>query len=196
MVRYADDFICCFQYEEDAKRYYRALQNRLGKFGLDLADDKTKIIAFGKDSLHVKNKGQIKPGTFDFVGFSHYCGKSKMGRFRVKRKTSKKKYRTSLLKVKKWVKENRNLPSQELMNALRVKLNGYFRYYGVTDNFSSLGKFLQEVTKLLYNWLNRRSQRKSFTREQFVGFLQRNPLLSPKIYVNIFQLRFPITWCQ
>ena len=196
MVRYADDFICCFQYEEDAKRYYRALQNRLGKFGLDLADDKTKIIAFGKDSLHVKNKGQIKPGTFDFVGFSHYCGKSKMGRFRVKRKTSKKKYRTSLLKVKKWVKENRNLPSQELMNALRVKLNGYFRYYGVTDNFSSLGKFLQEVTKLLYNWLNRRSQRKSFTREQFVGFLQRNPLPSPKIYVNIFQLRFPITWCQ
>jgi RNA-directed DNA polymerase len=196
MVRYADDFICCFQYEEDAKRYYRALQNRLGKFGLELADDKTKIIAFGKDSLNVKNEGQIKPGTFDFVGFTHYCGKSKMGRFRVKRKTSKKKYRTSLLKVKKWVKGNRNLPSHDLMDALRVKLNGYFRYYGVTDNFGSLGKFLREVTKLLFNWLNRRSQRKSFTREQFKGFLRKNPLPLPKIYVNVFQLRFPITWCK
>jgi hypothetical protein len=156
----------------------------------------TKIISFGKNSLDLKEEGQIKPSTFDFVGLTHYCGKSKMGRFRVKRKTSKKKYRTSLLKVKKWVKENRNLPSRELMDALRVKLNGYFRYYGVTDNFCSLGKFLQEVTKLLYNWLNRRSQRKSFTREQFKEFLKKNPLPSPKIYVNIFRLRFPITWCN
>lgn len=104
---------------------------------LEIAEDKTKIVAFGKNSLTVK-EGQSKPGTFDFVGFTHYCGKSKMGKFRVKRKTSKKKYRISLSKVKKWVKENRNLPSQEFMNNLRVKLNGYFRYYGVTDNSDGL----------------------------------------------------------
>lgn len=196
IVRYADDFICGFQYEEDAKRYYKALQNRLGKFGLEIAEDKTKIIAFGLNNVTAKKEGQVKRGTFDFVGFTHYCGKSKWGKARVKRKTSKKKYRISLLKVKKWVKENRNLPSQEFMKDLRVKLNGYFRFYGVTDNSDAMGKFLQEVTKILYNWLNRRSQRKSFTREQFNRFLKKSPLPLPRIYVNIFQLRYPMTWCK
>lgn len=187
LIRYCDDFICCFQYEDDAKAFYQALIERLGKFNLEIATEKTKIIAFGRfAATNCKKTGRGKPDTFDFLGFTHYCDKCKDGNFRVGRKTSRKKYKISLLKCKEWIKANRNMPTKELMIALRRKLEGYFRYYGVTGNFRMLSSFLQEVRGLLFKWLNRRSQRKSYNWEGFESLLERFPLPKPKIYVKLY----------
>lgn len=102
LIRYCDDFVCCFEYEEEAKAFYEALKGRLGKFNLEIAEDKTRIIAFGRNAT--KKSDKRKPDTFDFLGFTHYCGKSKQGYFRVKRKTSRKKYQASILRCKEWIK--------------------------------------------------------------------------------------------
>jgi group II intron reverse transcriptase/maturase len=190
MVRYADDFVCCFQYEEDARAFYQALVPRLAKFNLEVADEKTRIIAFGRKAEEAKQQqGGGKPDTFDFVGFTHYCGKGRKGQFRVKRKTSAKKFRASLLRCKVWLQENRDLPAVILMNLMRVKLLGHYRFYGVTDNSKALNLFHRETLELLYKWLNRRSQRKSFDRDKFNLFLGKYPLPKPRIYVNIYSLQ-------
>lgn len=187
MVRYADDFVCCFQYEEDAQRFYRALRLRLNKFNLDIAEDKSRLIAFGRHAEAQSKKEGKKPETFDFLGFTHYCGKSKTGTFRVKRKTNRKKFKTSLLKCKEWLKRNRNMPAPILMGKLRVKILGYDRHYGITDNIKALYRFHYEVEKLLFKWLNRRSQRKSFDWSKFQKFLGKFPLPRPRIYVSIYE---------
>jgi group II intron reverse transcriptase/maturase len=186
LIRYADDFICCFQYEDDARAFYQALVERLGKFNLEIATEKTKIIAFGRyAAVNCKRAGK-RPDTFDFLGFTHYCDTHKNGNFRVGRKTSRKKFKMSLLKCKEWIKANRNMPTKELMKALRRKLEGYYRYYGVTGNFRMLELFQYEVKGLLYKWLNRRSQRKSFNWEEFKLFLMQFSLPTPKIYVKLY----------
>ena len=190
MVRYADDIVFCFQYEEEAQLFYRALVERLAKFNLEVSADKTKIIEFGK---HAEEQGEKKgtgtPETFDFLGFTHYCGKSKHGKFRVKRKTSKKKYRASMLKLKEWVKTNRHLHIHELWKQMATKLRGYYQHYGITDNIIMLENFLYEARKILFKWLNRRSQRKSFDWGKFNLFLKKFPLPRPKIYVNVYEFR-------
>jgi hypothetical protein len=187
MVRYADDFVCCFQYEEDARAFYQALVPRLAKFNLEVADEKTRIIAFGRKAEEAKRQqGGGKPDTFDLVGFTHYCSKGRKGQFRVKRKTSAKKFRASLLRCKVWLQQNRTLPSVIFMNLMRVKILGHYRFYGVTDNSRALNMFYYEAQKLLFKWLNRRSQRKSFDFDKFNLFLAKYPLPKPKIYVNIY----------
>jgi len=189
MIRYADDFVCCFQYQEDAKRFYRALQQRLNKFNLEMAEEKSRLLAFGRNAQEQgKNEGK-KPETFDFLGFTHYCSRSKKGKFRVKRKTSRKKYNASLLKVKDWLKKNRNMRAPELMAKMRIKLLGYYRHYGITDNATALYRYLNEVEKLIYKWLNRRSQRKSFDWGKYKKFLRKFPLPTPRIYVNIYDIK-------
>jgi RNA-directed DNA polymerase len=101
MVRYADDFVCCFQYKSEAKSFYRLLTERLAKFNLNIALDKSKIIEFGEFApRNVRRRGENKPDTFDFLGFTHYCGQSQNGRFRLKRKTSRKKYKSALYRMK------------------------------------------------------------------------------------------------
>lgn len=190
MVRYADDFVCCFRYRDDAENFYRELRNRLGKFNLSIAAGKSKIIAFGRFAAErCAKKGRSKPDTFDFLGFTHYCGKSQQGKFRVKRKTSRKKFRAKIAQIKEWIKANRNLPIWEIVNKLREKLRGYYQYYGVTDNGSMLSSFQYAVNRLIFKWLNRRSQRKSFSWEKFNLFLKKCKLPGPKIYVNIYQFR-------
>lgn len=140
MVRYADDNVFCFQYEEEAKSFFSALSERLRQFGLEMSAEKSKIIAFGRDAAKKgkedhKTGGGCKPDTFDFLGFTHYCSTSRKGRFRVKRRTSAKKFRASLLRVKLWIQTNRHLPKGMLMEALGRKLRGYYQYYGITDNY-------------------------------------------------------------
>ena len=173
MVRYADDSVFCFQYEEDAKNFYAGLIERLAEFNLELAEDKTKIISLHKDDNDDEDKGKgCKPdSSFDFLGFTHYVGKDKDGRKRVKRKTSRKKYKLSLLRVKIWLKKNRHMPVREMMRKLNVKILGTMRYYGITDNRRSMSNLLNEIKKLLFKWLNRRSQRRSFDWGKFNLFL-------------------------
>jgi RNA-directed DNA polymerase len=188
LVRYCDDFVCCFEHEEEAKAFYQALRGRLKKFGLEIAEEKTRIIKFGRKAADEHQRdGDGKPETFDFLGFTHYCGKSRRGYFRVKRKTSRKKYKASLLRCKEWIKRNRHESVKELMKALRVKLNGYYRYYGITDTSKALNRFAYEVNKMLYKWLNKRSQRKSFEWSKFEKLIKKYPLPQPRIYVNIYE---------
>lgn len=189
MVRYADDLVCCFQYKDDANRYFKALQNRLGKFNLSIAVEKTKIISFGRFAEeNCVKQGKKKPDTFDFLGFTHYCSKSQQGKFRVKRRTSRKKYKTALLNMKEWIRNNRTTPIQKLMKELNVKLRGHYQYYGITDN-SKISNFYNDTMLLLYKWLNRRSQRKSFGWDKYNLFLKRHAILKPKVYVSIYDTK-------
>lgn len=187
MVRYADDSVFCFQYEEDAKKFYEEFIIRLGKFNLEIAEEKTKIIRLKKEyNDDDKDKGE---NSFDFLGFTHYVGEDKNGRRkRIKRKTSKKKYKASLLRCKVWMKKNRTIPIKEFMKTIKAKIQGHCNYYGITDNRRSVGNFIDEVKRLLFKWLNRRSQKKSFNWDKFILFLDKYPLPRVKIRVNIFDL--------
>lgn len=189
MVRYADDYVCCFQYEEDAKGFYEKLKDRLAKFDLEIEENKTKIIMFGRfaeETSKAKGLGRVK--TFDFLGFTHYCGKSKNGKFRVKRKTSKKKFRAKLKEFKIWIKAVRNLYNiHEIFETAKAKLRGHFQYYGITDNAYMMKEYKYQIELLLYKWLNRRSQRKSFGYDKFNLYLKLNPLPNPKKYVSIYE---------
>ncbi|MCF6409706.1 group II intron reverse transcriptase/maturase [Pseudalkalibacillus salsuginis] len=195
IVRYADDFVCCFQYQSEAQEFFQSLKCRLKKFNLEIAEDKTKIIPFGRFAeKDAKRKGNSKPATFDFLGFTHYCGKSKKGKFRVKRKSSRKKVQGKLKESKEWLKKNRNKSIHMIMDRIRRSLIGYYNYYCITDNILSVSNFKDKIENLLFKWLNRRSQRKSFTWDKFRLFLDKYPLPSPRIKVNIYELRKKISY--
>jgi len=187
LVRYADDFICCFQYRQDALRFYQALEKRLAKFKLELAKDKTKLIAFGRFAAqNRKSQGLGKPETFSFLGFTHYCDQSRTGKFRVKRKTDASKFQMKVTAFGKWIKRVRNLPISDIFRQVRIKLLGHYGYYGITDNLKMIRTFYDIVIRLLFKWLNRRSQRRSFSRDKFKQYLKLHPLPLPRIYVSIF----------
>ena len=187
LIRYADDFVVCFQRRSDAEQFRMELDGRLGKFGLEVAAEKTKILEFGPlAALRAKARGE-KPQTFDFLGLTHFCSRTRNGRrFRMKRKTSRKKFKAKLLAFKEWLKENRTLPTPELMKTAAAKLRGHFAYYGVTDNSEGIGQFNHEVRKLLVKWLNRRGKSGCLTWEKFKKLLKKYPLPKPRIMVNLF----------
>lgn len=183
IIRFADDFVCCFEREEDASNFYTELIERLRKFKLSIAEEKTKIIRFGRGS---ENGGNGKPGTFDFLGFRHYWGKGKSGAYRLKRKTSPKKFRMKIKAYKEWIRKNRHMDEKELVESIKRKLRGHYQYYGVSDNFNGINSYYRVVLYLTWKWRNRRSQKRVFTLEKFKKFLIRNPLPEPKIVVNLF----------
>ena len=195
IVRYADDFVCGFQYKSDAERFYRALPKRFDVYGLELAEEKTRIVEFGRFAeenckrRHASDPSQPKkPGTFDFLGFTFYCGKSrKNGRFTAKVKSAGKRLRAKVAKMKEWLKNNRGLPIKAIIRHINQVLEGYDAYYAVTCNSKSVGLFHYLVTKLLFKWLNRRSQRRSYTWQGFNDLLKALPLLSVKVRVNIYE---------
>jgi len=191
MIRYADDKVYCFEHREEAEAFYKTLQERLEEFGLEISEDKSKIIAFGRRAGS-QTKG--KPETFDFLGFTHYCSKSQNGKFRVKRKTSRKKYKASLLKAKEWIRNNRHQPKDALIEELNRKLKGYYNYYGITDNTPMLRKYVDEVKRMLFKYLNRRSQRKSYQWDKFQLFMKKYPLEKPRVKVSIFELKTELSY--
>lgn len=187
IIIYADDFACCFQYKsEDELFINELLPKRLRKFNLELAEEKTRLISFGRFARERSKDGKVE--TFDFLGFTHYCGKGKIGNFRVKRKTSRKKFRASVKEFGLWIKNYRNCRVTEIIKMLNVKLRGYYQYYGVTDNIISLRNFQHCIYCKLLKWLNRRSQRKSYTAEEFAQVLKKYPLLKPRICVNVYDM--------
>ena len=195
MVRYADDFVCCFQSESEAEGFYYDLVARLKKFNLDISEDKTKIMPFGKyTEQNNKRKRKSKPDTFDFLGFTHFCSRNKQGNFRVKRKTSRKKMRVKIKECNKWLKDNRTMDIHKIMERLRRSLIGYFNYYCITDNIRSVRNFVDKVKRLLFKWMNRRSQRKSFSFEKFTLFMKKFPLPTPKTKVNVYELRNELSY--
>lgn len=185
IIIYADDFVCCFQYQNEAELFInKLLPERLRKFKLEIAEEKTRLIRFGRFAKENSKNGKVE--TFDFLGFTHYCGKGRNGNFRVKRKTVRKKFKAKVKEIKQWIKDNREIRATKMIELLNTKLRGYYQYYGITDNSYSLNRFKSCVNKLLWKWLNRRSQRRSYTTEEFAELLRQFPLLQPKIYVNIY----------
>ena len=188
LIRYADDFVACFATQADAERFRRELSARLAKFGLEVEPTKTKILAFGPQAAaRAKREGQSKPETFDFLGFTHYCSRTRDGkRFRIKRVTARKKFRAKLAAFKQWLKENRaKMTTRELWQKVCAKLRGHYGYYGVTDNSSGIRRFYYEAKRLLHKWLNRRSQRKGMAWEDFNLMDKRFPLPRPRIRVSM-----------
>ena len=187
IVVYADDFVMCFQHKDEAEAVYRHLKARMGHFGLELEEDKTRLIEFGRFAeQNSKRRGKGKPETFMFLGFTHYCSKSRNGKFRVKRKTSRKKFRKKCKELHAKIKGMRTWHYEDIFKKLNEILVGYYHYYGITDNYRSIQAMYERVKWMLFYWLNRRSQRKSFTWEQFHDLLKNYPLARPKIYVSIY----------
>ena len=189
LIRYCDDFVCCFQNGYEAQIFRQRLEERFRKYGLELAEEKTKILEFGRFAKeNRKTMGKGKPDTFDFLGFTFYCGMDRKKRFyRCKVKTSKKKLCSKIKSMKEWIKANRILPLEEIFKTVNMKLRGHYQYYGVTDNSKELKNYLAQTKCLLYKWLNRRSGRRSYTWENFnEGLLRTFPLLEPKIRISLF----------
>jgi RNA-directed DNA polymerase len=183
LVRYADDFVGSFLFKEDAEWFYTELQERLVKFGLEIAKNKSKIIEFGRYAGRKRQaKGMGKPETFDFLGFTHYCSQNQWGQYIVKRKTSRKKFKAKVKAFAKWIKQVKDRESiQEIFEKTQAKLRGHYNYYGITYNSRMIAQYHHRVKELLFKWLNRRSQRKSFTWKSFKKYLKENPLPNPKI---------------
>ncbi|MDD2215521.1 MAG: group II intron reverse transcriptase/maturase [Eubacteriales bacterium] len=189
LIRYCDDFVCCFQYKREADVFYQGLVKRFEKFGLELAMEKTRILEFGRFARHNREmRGEGRPETFDFLGFTFYCGMNgKKEFFRCRVKTSKKKYRSKIKAMKEWIKDHRTIPLELIFKTINAKLRGHYQYYGVTDNTKDVKSFLSQTKWLLFKWLNRRSQRRSYTIETFFnGLLRTFPLLEPAVKVSLF----------
>lgn len=187
IVRYADDFVCCFQFRDDAERFYAELVERLAKFKLEIAEEKSRIIEFGRFAEGSLAKIGKKTDTFDFLGFTHYCGKSRNGKFRVKRVTSKKKLKAKGANIKKWMRENITKPIVQVIKELNIKLRGHYNYYGITDNTPGIKKFAYIVRRALFKHINRRRQGKPCNFLKFEKLLTKHPLLPPRICVNIYK---------
>ena len=182
-IRYADDFVVCFEKAEEAEECGRVLRQRLGKFGLAVSEEKSRIISFGRYPYYWARKEGKKLRTFDFLGFTHYCTKTRKGYFKLGRKTSRARYRQKLKETNLWLKEVRNMIKKEdWWEVLRMKLRGHYRYYGVSGNMRDLKAFYNQTVKLAYKWINRRSQKKSYNITQFFKMLEYKPLPKPKIY--------------
>ena len=177
LIRYADDFVIMFEYEDDAFRVYEVLKKRLGKFGLELAEDKTRILPFGRNS---KTKD-----TFDFLGFKHVNSKTRAGKYSVGHLISKKKKKQFKANLKKWVKEHRNIKFPVFMAALNRKLRGTNNYYSVSGAIQEVKNLYNHAFWVTLKWMNRRSQRRSYTKEKF-SEVWHKLIKQPYIHVNIW----------
>jgi group II intron reverse transcriptase/maturase len=189
LVRYADDFICMVQYADDARRIEQVLRERFAKFALELHPQKTRVISFGRYERENSDKQRRKANTFDFLGFTHYCGTSRRGKFIVGRKTSGKKFRMKSKEMNNWLRKIRNYKrTKEWWPVLQAKLRGHYQYYGVSGNMLSLKRFYRLTLRMTLKWLNRRSQRKSFSWQKFCKYLEHYPLPRPRIAHNLYTL--------
>ena len=186
ILRYADDALAVFENRRDAERFMKVLPHRLQKFGLRLNVQKTHLVEFGKRGAQTRIASGKRPPTLDFLGFTHYWGLSRKGKVRLKRKTSKKRLRRSLVTINNWLRTNRSKQNlRQLWKVLSSKMRGYYNYFGVTDNSKALRQFHYVVRRLLYKWLNRCSQRRRFTWESFNRYQAKFPLPRPRIRVQL-----------
>jgi RNA-directed DNA polymerase len=167
LVRFADDYVAGFQHRDDAERFLAELRDRLAKFGLELQAEKTRLIQFGRFAAQQRKQRDLgKPETFDFLGFTHMCGKTRSGRFALRRVTISKRMRAKLHQVKEELVHRRYLPIPEQGQWLASVVRGHLAYYAVPGNYEAVDAFCGEVTKHWYRALRRRSQRTSLTWER------------------------------
>ena len=187
LIRVADDFVVCLQYKAEAEEVERILIERLGKFGLEVEPTKTRVVEFGRYAAeNAKRRGE-RPETFDFLGFTHYCGTRRDGKgFRMKRITARKKFTSKVKAFKGWLKTARTMKTKELWEVAKAKLRGHYAYYGVSDNLPGIMRFSEEAKRLLFKWLNRRGKRQGLNWQKFSEMLKRFPLPEPRIKVSMF----------
>ena len=174
LMRFADDYVCCFQYHRDLQMFRRMIDGRLGKFKLQLSKEKTRTIKFTR--FETENSE-----SFTFLGFEYRWERSRTGNPLVKMRTSQKKFRQALSTIKEWVKRDRIDGTAEIMEALRAKLQGHYNYYGVSGNMEMLKAFYYHTTNIVFKWLNRRSQRKSLNWSGFSELLRQFLIPQPRI---------------
>lgn len=178
IVRYADDFVCMFQYENDAKMFYSMLIERFAQFKLEVEPSKTKIFPFGRFSNNNEN--------FDFLGFTISNGQTRNGYYRVDYSTSKKKSKAKYQALKDFVKLNRTTKPKDLIEQLNKKLIGLYNYFGISGNYRWLANLYNYVKKLLRKWLSRRSQRGKLSWEKFNKIMEYSPLVKPRISFSLW----------
>jgi group II intron reverse transcriptase/maturase len=179
LVRYADDVVVGFQYRDDAEAFQQALAARLNQFGLELNTTKTRLLEFGRFARERAARRGGKPETFDFLGFTHICGRTRRGAFQVRRKTSRTRLRRFLTATGQWCKVNRHVPIRAQWGILSSKLRGHYQYYGVAGNRNALQAVYERVVRAWRQWLNRRSQRARMHWRTFTALLRRYPLPRP-----------------
>ena len=189
LIRYADDAVLIFDNERDARRVFNTLPKRFEKFGLQLHPDKTRLLSFRRPQ---SQPGQRPPGgtkspTFDFLGFTFLWGKSRRGKWVVKRRTMKARFKGALSRVWQWCRRYRHSPIQWQRDQLALKLRGHYAYYGITTNLPSLKAFYTEVNRHWRFWLNRRGQSRSMPWERFVRLRKRYPLPKPRVVQTVYQ---------
>jgi group II intron reverse transcriptase/maturase len=187
MVRYADDFIIGFSEEEDARRVMAVLPKRFGKYGLTIHPEKTRLVPFNRPARRGDPPDGGRPGTFDFLGFTHYWGRSWRGHWVVKRKTASNRLSRSLQAISAWCRKFRHLPVREQHVRLSRKVRGHYAYYGITGNGDSLASFWEGVKRTWKKWLGRRSQKSYYNWDTFNLLLRRYPLPRPVIVHSIYR---------
>lgn len=184
LFRYCDDSVICCRYKKDAERIREVLAKRLGKYKLKLNEDKTKMVKFSRNSA---KKGK-KQESFDFLGFTVYLGRSQKGRIIPKLKSCGKRIRSKLKKVNEWCKSIRNKHKLKTIWGLFCsKLRGHIQYYGVSFNSKAVENFVRHSRNIMFKWLNRRSQRKSFNWDKYLLFIEQNPLPKVRVYQACFK---------
>jgi hypothetical protein len=174
IVRYADDCVVGFQHEAEARRFWADLAKRFAKFGLELHPEKTRLLEFGRYAAEERKRtGRGKPDTFDFLGFTHVCGRTRKGRFAVLRRTSRKRMRRKLGEVKAELRRRLHAPVPEVGKWLGSVLRGHFNYYGVPQNSAALNTFRYFVSWLWWRALRRRSQKTRLTWERMCRLVRR-----------------------
>lgn len=188
LLRYADDFLIGVQHQHEAIQIMGSLRERLQKFGLTLSNEKTSIKEFGRYAFSNRlERGLGKPETFDFLGFTHYCSKTQDGRFSTRVKTSRQRMNTAIVEMNNYLKSVRNmLKLKQIWEGTILKLRGHYNYYGVSGNFETIQRYYLRVRNLMFKWLNRRSEKTSFSWEGFLKYLETYPLPKPKLTYAIY----------
>lgn len=188
LVRYADDFVCMVQNRQIAGEIESMLRERFAKFGLTLHPEKTRTISFGRYERQNARRDGRRANTFDFLGFTHYCGLNRKGFFLLGRKTSGKRFRKACTAIYNWLRRIRNVMDiKDWWPSLAAKLRGHYNYYGVSGNSQMVANFGYVTIRAVNKWLNRRSQRKSFTWKQLNAYLAHYPLARPRIVHNFYK---------
>jgi group II intron reverse transcriptase/maturase len=182
LYRYADDFIIGCEREEDARRILEVLPKRFAKYGLEINAEKTRMISFRRPrSGSPSPTHEEKPGTFTFLGFTHYWGKTRKGWYTIKWKTDGRRLRRSVCSLWQWCRDHRHRPLEEQYNTLCSKLRGYYQYYGVPCNYEALEFVYFKVTRAWRYWLNRRGGRKKLKWSTFQRLIAQFQLPRPRI---------------
>ena len=182
LIRYADDFVVAVQYQEDAYKIEKAIKNRFAKYGLQIHPTKSRCISFGRFERTNAERSGRKANTFDFLGFTHYCDKTRKGKFKVGRKTQKKKFVKACKAIHTWLKAIRNMvEAKEWWPILAAKMRGHYNYYGIRGNCRGIWRFYTVTKQKVFYWLNRRSQKRSMFYAEYEQYLKSFPLPKPEI---------------